>query len=77
MISGKGIVLLQNIIEANGEKSIKNLSSELEIGERTVRYEIEKIEEYLNDNYELKNMPNIELTKGMIKIKNIQIVKKY
>ncbi|WP_432205623.1 hypothetical protein ACQ9ZF_12120 (plasmid) [Cetobacterium somerae] len=46
MISGKGIVLLQNIIENNGKKSIKDLSNELEMGERTVRYEIEKIEEY-------------------------------
>lgn len=76
MISGKGIVLLQNIMENNGEKSIKDLSSELKIGERTVRYEIEKIEEYLNDNYNLKNISNIELTKGTVKLKDIQIVKK-
>lgn len=75
MISGKGIILLQNIIENNGEKSIKDLSNELEIGERTVRYEIEKIEEYLNDNYEIKNISNIELTKGTVKITDIQIVK--
>jgi len=75
MISGKGIILLQNIIENNGEKSIKDLSNELEIGERTVRYEIEKIEEYLNDNYEMKNISNIELTKGTVKITDIQIVK--
>lgn len=76
MISGKGIVLLQNIMENNGKKSIKDLSSELEMGERTVRYEIEKIEEYLNDNYKLKNTSNIELTKGTVKITDIQIVKK-
>ena len=76
MISGKGVVLLQNIMENNGEKSIKDLSSELEIGERTVRYEIEKIEEYLNDNYRVKNISNIELAKGTVKIKDIQIVKK-
>ena len=76
MISGKGIILLQNIMENNGEKSIKDLSSELEMGERTVRYEIEKIEEYLNDNYKLKNDSNIELTKGTVKITDIQIVKK-
>lgn len=75
MISGKGIILLQNIIKNNGEKSIKDLSNELEIGERTVRYEIEKIEEYLNDNYEMKNISNIELTKGTVKITDIQIVK--
>lgn len=76
MISGKGIILLQNIMENNGEKSIKDLSSELKMGERTVRYEIEKIEEYLNDNYKLKNISNIELTKGIVKIKDIEIVKK-
>ena len=71
MISGKGIVLLQNIMENNGEKSIKDLSSELEMGERTVRYEIEKIEEYLNVNYKLENISNIELTKGTVKVKDI------
>lgn len=76
MISGKGVVLLQNIMENNGEKSIKDLSSELEIGERTIRYEIEKIEEYLNDNFKLKNLSNIELTKGTVKITDIQVVKK-
>lgn len=77
MISGKGIILLQNIMENNGEKSIKDLSSELEMGERSVRYEIEKIEEYLNTDYKSENISNIELTKGTIKIKDIQIVKKY
>ncbi|MGL5595017.1 MAG: BglG family transcription antiterminator [Cetobacterium sp.] len=75
MISGKGIILLQNIMENNGEKSIKDLSSELEMGERTVRYEIEKIEEYLNVNYKLENISNIELTKGTVKVKDIQVVK--
>lgn len=76
MISGKGIILLQNIMENNGEKSIKDLSSELEMGERSVRYEIEKIEEYLNTDYKSENISNIELTKGTIKIKDIQVVKK-
>ncbi|MGL4653204.1 BglG family transcription antiterminator [Cetobacterium sp.] len=75
MISGKGIVIMQNIIENNGEKSIKNISDELEMGGRAVRYEIEKIEEYLNDNYKLKDFSNIELCKGVVKLKNIEIIK--
>lgn len=39
--------------------------------ERTVRCEIKKIEEYLNDNYKLKNTSNIELVKGTVKITDI------
>lgn len=76
MISGKGIVLLQNIMENNGEKSVKDLAVDLDMGERTIRYEIEKIEEYLNENYRIENTSNIELAKGTIKIKDVQIVKK-
>lgn len=76
MIGGKSIFLLQNIIENDGKKSLKDLVNELGISERTVRYEIEKIEEYLNDSYKLKNMSNIELTKGTIKITDIEIAKK-
>ncbi|MGL5312967.1 MAG: helix-turn-helix domain-containing protein, partial [Peptostreptococcaceae bacterium] len=75
MISGKGIIIMQNIMENNGEKSIKIISDELEMGERAVRYEIEKIEEYLNDNYKLKDFSNIQLCKGVVKLRNIEIIK--
>lgn len=73
MISGKGIVMMQNIIENKGEKSIKDLSNELDMGERAVRYEIEKIEEYLN--YKFKDKLNIELSKGIVRLNNIENIK--
>lgn len=68
MISGKGIVLLQNVIENSGEMSIKDLSKELDMSERAIRYEIEKIAEYLDTS-------NIELTKGTVIVKDIPRVK--
>lgn len=65
MISGKGVLLLQNIIEKNGKKTIKDLSNELEMSERTIRYEIDKIGEYLN----------IGLIKGVVEITDISHAK--
>lgn len=76
MISGKGVALLQNILKSNGKKSIKKLSNEFELSERTIRYEIKKIEEVFNYKYNLKDKPNIELKKGILYLNNIELVKK-
>ncbi|MGL5052046.1 MAG: PRD domain-containing protein [Cetobacterium sp.] len=76
MICQKSFVLLQNVIKNNGFKSLKELSVELELSERTVRYEIEKIEEYLNDNYKLNKTLNIELVKGMVKLEDVTTIQK-
>ncbi len=68
-MTGRGIILVQNLIESSGVKSLKLLAEELNLTERAVRYELEKVIEYLKDS---ENRDAIELKKGMVIVKNIQ-----
>ena len=47
MLSSKGSQILKNLCKNNGEGTIKNLAKTLNISERSVRYELEKIDDYL------------------------------
>ena len=47
MLSSKGSQILKNLCKNNGKGTIKNLAKTLNISERSVRYELEKIDDYL------------------------------
>lgn len=47
MLSSKGNNILKIISNNNGESTIKNLASSLDLSERTIRYELDKIDDYL------------------------------
>lgn len=47
MLSSKGNNILKIISSNNGESTIKNLASSLDLSERTIRYELDKIDDYL------------------------------
>ena len=66
MINGKSIILLQSIIDNNGIKSLKELSIELDIGDRAIRYEIDKLNEYLG--------VKLKLSKGIVEIENVDLI---
>ncbi|MGL4785999.1 MAG: HTH domain-containing protein, partial [Cetobacterium sp.] len=55
------------------EKSLKELSEELGVSERTVRYELEKISELLSEN----SLDNIEISKGIVKISNFKSLEEF
>lgn len=61
MINGRTLVLLQNILK--GESSLKELAKNGEINERTIRYEIEKINEYL-----LSKGCMVKISKGRVEV---------
>ncbi len=74
MLGGRGVEIINSILEGNGEKSIKKLSEELSLTERAVRYEIEKIEEYLKDENLMKKNESLKVVKGNIILENIQMI---
>ncbi|NME35335.1 transcription antiterminator [Fusobacterium perfoetens] len=47
MLGSKGNNILRNLCNNQGKGTIKKLSTELEISERSIRYELEKIDDYL------------------------------
>lgn len=73
MLTGRGIILMQNIIENSGKITLKEIAEELELTERAIRYEIEKIMDYL----ELNNLSRdiLEIKKGIVEIKDINSLK--
>lgn len=71
MINGRTLVLLQSILKGN--RTLKELSKNWNINERTIRYEIEKINEYLLNKYN-KNM--VKISKGKIEIYGKDIIEK-
>ena len=50
MLTSRGNNILKNLCENNGKGTIKELSKILKISERSIRYELEKINNYLLDN---------------------------
>lgn len=63
MLGSKSILILQSLYNENEEKSLKELAEILNFSERSLRYEIEKIFEYLD-----KEEIGLELNKGSLKI---------
>lgn len=50
MLSSKGSNILRTLCKNNGEGTIKELAKVLKISERSIRYELEKIDNYLIDS---------------------------
>lgn len=67
MLSSKSVLILQNIIDFKNPKNLKTLATELNVSERTIRYEVEKIIEIAN----CQNL-NIEIIKGYIQVKDFE-----
>ena len=73
MLNSRSTLILQNLILHKKEKSLKELSEELGVSERTVRYELEKISELLSEN----SLDNIEISKGIVKISNFKSLEEF
>ena len=73
MLNSRSTLILQNLILHKKEKSLKELSEELGVSERTVRYELEKISELLSEN----SLDNIEISKGIVKILNFKSLEEF
>lgn len=50
MLSSKGSNILRSLCKNNGEGTIKELAKVLKISERSIRYELEKVDNYLIDS---------------------------
>ena len=73
MLNSRSTLILQNLILYKKEKSLKELSEELEVSERTIRYELEKICELLLEN----SIDNLEISKGVVKISNFNSLEEF
>ena len=68
MLNTRNIRLLEKLLKNNGESSIKKLADFLKLGERTIRYDLEKINEYLRE----QNLSEIiKESKGSLKLKKL------
>ena len=50
MLSSKSNSILINLVKNNGKSTIKELARMLKVSERSIRYELEKIDDYLLEN---------------------------
>ncbi|MBM6823085.1 DeoR family transcriptional regulator, partial [Fusobacterium mortiferum] len=50
MLSSKSSSILINLVKNNGKSTIKELARMLKVSERSIRYELEKIDDYLLEN---------------------------
>lgn len=67
------ISILDFFIQNSGETTIKKISEQFEVDERTIRYDIDKINEELKD----KKILQIEkLSKGILKLKDYETISK-
>ena len=73
MLNSRSTLILQNLILHKKERGLKELSEELEVSERTIRYELEKICELLSEN----SIDSIEVSKGVIKISNFKALEEF
>lgn len=65
MLGNKAILILQILYNSDDEKNLRELAEILEFSERSLRYEIDKIIEYLDDE-EI----GLELIKGNLRVKD-------
>ncbi len=74
MLTNRSLAILQNLIKNGGNGNIKILAEQNGISERSVRYDIDNINEYLND----KGLSGIEkLSKGNLKIDKTSKIEEY
>jgi len=69
MLNARGLNILEQIIKNGGSGSIKELSGQLNISERAIRYDIDKIDGFLTD---LGLLPTKRSFGGIIEIPNIE-----
>ena len=50
LLSSKSNSILINLVKNNGKSTIKELARMLKVSERSIRYELEKIDDYLLEN---------------------------
>ncbi|SJZ38183.1 Transcriptional antiterminator [Cetobacterium ceti] len=72
MISSRGILILEKLLKDKENQNLKDLVEYFDLGERTIRYEIEKLMEEIN---EVENI--IEISRGNITINNREVSKKF
>lgn len=72
MLSNKAILILQFLVNNNKATKLKEIADYLELNERVIRYEIEKMCEFMNE----KNNKYIELSKGYFIINDLEKVNK-
>lgn len=65
MLGNKAILILQILYDSDDEKNLRELAEILDFSERSLRYEIDKIIEYLDDE-EI----GLELIKGNLRVKD-------
>lgn len=69
MLNTRNIKLLEYLLKNNGVSSIKELTDFLGLGERIIRYDLEKINEYLID----EKLPDITRgSKGKLKLEDME-----
>lgn len=73
MMNKRMISILDFFIQNSGETTIKKISEQFEVDERTIRYDIDKINEELKD----KNIVQIEkLSKGILTLNDYESISK-
>lgn len=72
MVSSRGILILEKLLKDKENQNLKDLGEYFDLGERTIRYEIEKLMEEIN---EVENI--IEISRGNIIINNREVSKKF
>lgn len=72
MLSFKFINTINSILKTNSELTVKNIAIESHVSQRSVRYEIEKLNEYLIIN----NYKEIQIEKGLLKFYNLNEIQK-
>ena len=72
MLNTRNIKLLENLLKNKGLSSIKEMAKILELGERTIRYDLEKINEYLKS----QKLPEIvRESKGILRLEEFEKIK--
>lgn len=72
MVSSRGILILEKLLKDKENQNLKDLGEYFDLGERTIRYEIEKLMEEINIEENI-----IEISRGNITINNREVSKKF